>query len=302
MPSITSRWPRWTPSNSPMAIRRGRGRASASNVTSIGGEEYSRGLAAVGCHPARSPTIGFRSPPSRGSATAISPSVVDQPHVARGAPRDRDAVGGTAGVVARQGDASGMNASASSSPSRRSAGVGDVEGADPGPAQRHAVGVPERGDQRCARRSPTSTRSHIRAGRSARHSSTKRCTVTSRSGSSTVSPARARAYARRPSTLIAEYAGGRWLTTPVGSGEIARRDPAGRRRSRPQGPRCSTPRRTGRRTRRPSVDPSETAATEWRDRRAAAAGRWRTGRGCRRGRPSRPGRASGAGAPRRRAR
>ena len=55
---MTSRWPRWTPSNSPTATRRGRGSASGSDVTFI----------------ARKPTTGFRAP-SRGSATAIGPSV-----------------------------------------------------------------------------------------------------------------------------------------------------------------------------------------------------------------------------------
>jgi hypothetical protein len=49
------------------------------------------------------------------------------------------------------------------------------------------------------------------------HSCSKRVTVTSRSGSSTVSPARASAYARLPPTLMAEYAGGRWRSAPVGS-------------------------------------------------------------------------------------
>ena len=39
--------------------------------------------------------------------------------------------------------------------------------------------------------------------------------MTSRSASSTVSPARASAYARRPPTLIALYAGGRWVIVPV---------------------------------------------------------------------------------------
>ena len=38
LPGITSRWPRWTPSNSPTAIRRGRGSASSSSITRIGGE------------------------------------------------------------------------------------------------------------------------------------------------------------------------------------------------------------------------------------------------------------------------
>ena len=42
-------------------------------------------------------------------------------------------------------------------------------------------------------------------------------TSTSRSASSTVSPARASAYARLPPTLTALYAGGRWRITPVGS-------------------------------------------------------------------------------------
>ncbi len=65
--------------------------------------------------------------------------------------------------------------------------------------------------------------------------------VTLRSASSTVSPARAIAYARRPPTLIAEYAGGRWEMGPrnaVSAASTAARSGAG------PGPGVSSPSRS----------------------------------------------------------
>src|SRR3954469_24277200 len=65
--------------------------------------------------------------------------------------------------------------------------------------------VPDEHSIRNAARSPS------------RQSCSKRYTVTSRSGTSTASPRRARSYARRPCTRTALKIGGRWRTTPVGS-------------------------------------------------------------------------------------
>ena len=68
--------------------------------------------------------------------------------------------------------------------------------------------------------------------------------------------------------------------------QVAVGDPAGDDDLAARDRRCRRPRRTGRPPRRSWATPSGNAAPGWRDRRAPAAGRSRTGRACRRGRPS----------------
>ena len=100
-------------------------------------------------HQPRKPTTGLSVPSPRGSARAIRPSGVDEPHdrappAVRG--RNRHAVPRPARVVARQRDRG-------QEPERvverhEAAGVGDVERADRRAPQLEAVRVAEVGDQR----------------------------------------------------------------------------------------------------------------------------------------------------------
>ena len=102
-------------------------------------------------------------------------------------------------------------------------GVLHAERPDRRAPQLQAVGVAEVGDQRAhvrARAAFDLIAGALQPGCSAsgsRQSCSKRWTVTIRSGISSCSPRRARLYARSPSIFTAEWAGGRWRISPVGS-------------------------------------------------------------------------------------
>ena len=197
-PRITSRCPRWTPSNSPTATCRGRRSTSGSQVDVASAAEAYDGL-----EDAVRARLGERH----------QPVGVAQPHRARGGagtarrgprgarlrrPRARRPAGSRA---PRRAGRSGRR--------RRRRTARSPCGAARGSRRR-------RGRRRAsARRFPPSTR------RAARRDlppveQLEAVDVTSRSCTSTASPARASAYARRPPTLTAEYAGGRWRSAPVG--------------------------------------------------------------------------------------
>ena len=130
-PSITSRWPRCTPSNSPTATWRGRRSASGSQVTFMSAEPYD-GLE----QPVR-PRLGERD-------QAV---LVEQPHGAVRLAGHRHPVGRVAGRLAleRHGGQEVERVAERHDP--LGVGVGDVEVADRGAPQLLAVGVAEVGDQ-----------------------------------------------------------------------------------------------------------------------------------------------------------
>ena len=134
-PRITSRWPMCTPSNSPTARWRARGRASGSQVTSI--------------VATRKPTTGLRVPSWRGSAMRDQPVRVGQAHECLGERRR------TATPWRRAAGVVGLEAHLGQEAERVGerhdpllVGVRHVERADRGPPQLEAVGVAEVGDQR----------------------------------------------------------------------------------------------------------------------------------------------------------
>ena len=177
LPRMTSRWPRWTPSNSPTATCRG----------------LALGVGEPGdLHRRRKPTMGFRVP----SAARLGER--DQAVRRRAAARrpsacagHRDAVPRAARLFAAPSRRSGRNASASLEgiePLR--VGVGELERADRSCAA--ARGSRRRRGRRSAsaRRCRPSTRSRTRPRSSLRQSSSKRCTLTSRSAARPPRPAR----------------------------------------------------------------------------------------------------------------
>ena len=106
--------------------------------------------------------------------------------------RSAHAVRGAPGVVARRGAARAGSASASPRPSDALVvGVLDAERPDRRPPQLLAVGVAEVGDQRAHVGARWSSRSRGARGRRRATAPRSACTSTSRSGSSTASPARA---------------------------------------------------------------------------------------------------------------
>ena len=176
----------------------------------------------------RRPTTGPSTPSPRGPPARSGRRVGEPDDIAPPAPRDRAPVSSRR-APSGSSRTSGMNDSASIRPMIRSGSASR----DSKTGRSESAGAP-RSTRRRGRRSGsvrmslTSTRSRIRAGRRSRHRSSNRYTSTTRSASSTCSPARASAYARRPPTLTAEYAGGRWRTEP----SEAPGRPTGPRRSR----------------------------------------------------------------------
>ena len=134
-PRMTSRWPRWTPSKVPTAIRRGRGSTSESGVTFIRGTLRRASAGRPRGAPRWPP--GRRRRPARTCSTSGSASRVDRLPVT-GAPRgvgvDLDARQEGERLLERQ-HALGI-------------GVLDGEGPDPRAPQLLAVAVAQLGDER----------------------------------------------------------------------------------------------------------------------------------------------------------
>src|SRR4051794_29542893 len=135
-PSITSRWPRWTPSNSPTATWRGRGSASGSQVTFM--SSPSAAEAYGGLQRAVRPRLG----------DGDQAVVVEEADEAFRVPRDRSAVGGPAGRGRVQTDGGQERERLVQRQDALRVGRRDLEGADRGAAQRVAIGVAEVGDER----------------------------------------------------------------------------------------------------------------------------------------------------------
>ena len=177
-PPITSRWPRCTPSNSPTATWRGRVSASGSQVTFISRGSLRR-ASACRPHAARRARPGRRrraagpgsAPPRRTATPWRPPRVLARERHRRAGSRARR----RAAVRAR-----GRRRRRRRRPIARA-------------AQLDAVGVAEVGDQRAHVGPRASTRSRSPRGPPRARRSSKRVTSTSRSASSTSSPARASA-------------------------------------------------------------------------------------------------------------
>ena len=133
-PRMTSRWPRWTPSKVPTAIRRGRG-------CDLGERGH--------LHP-RNPTTGFSRPSSRGSAMATGPSASASRTCSRlGLAGDAPGRGRRATPRRRRPRTRGRKASACSSGRTRCGSAScDVEGPDARAPQLLAVAVAQLGDER----------------------------------------------------------------------------------------------------------------------------------------------------------
>ena len=157
-----------------------------------------------------------------------------------------------------------------------------------------AVGVAEGGDELAHVGARPSTRSRTWPVSPSRSSSSARWTVTGRRLALLGLPP-ARLLVERLAAHLHRRVGGRALHERRRSGSpAARRAPGRSARARRRGRRCPSASPAAPPRGRSWAAPAGSAARGWRGRPAPAAGRWRTGRACRRGPPSSPSAAPGA--------